>query len=167
MNSNGRLMRLIRSIFIIALGVLGAVGPRPSAAQDGSLAAIFQKYNLLGTFAWDCSKPPSAQNNWYVHRMLDANHVQRDRMTGPTTRQFVIIIDRAAPLSANEIELSGTITGRVGSQDLDGAPTAGVWRVEQGRLLPWEATVNGNKLVTNGRLTSTGLEVPWNTRCGG
>ena len=30
-------------------------------AQDGSVKAIFEKYNQLGTFAWDCSKPASKE----------------------------------------------------------------------------------------------------------
>jgi hypothetical protein len=144
------------------------LGLADARAQDGSAKAIFEKYSLLGTFAWDCSKPPSAQNNWYhVHRLIDPDHVQRDYMTGPTTRQWLSVIDQVAELRPDEVELSGTITGRVGGRDLDRAAIKGIWRVQPGRLLVWEATINGDKVAADGRLTANGFQLQWSNRCGG
>jgi hypothetical protein len=62
-----------------------------SAPTQSSVKAIFEKYNLLGTFAWDCSKPASKDNFYYVHRLLDADHVQRDQMSGPTQRDWLAV----------------------------------------------------------------------------
>ena len=38
----------------------------------------------------------SAQNYYYVHRLIDADHLQRDVMEGPTARAFVVMIDKIA-----------------------------------------------------------------------
>jgi hypothetical protein len=57
---------------------------------------LFLRHGLLGIFAWDCSKPASGNNNWYfVNRAIDADHIQRDYMTGATTRAWYGIIDKA------------------------------------------------------------------------
>jgi hypothetical protein len=136
--------------------------------EGGAAKAIFEKYNLFGTFAWDCSKPPSAKDNWYyVHRLIDPDHVQRDLMTGATTRQWLAVIDKVVELSPNELEVSGTITGRVRGRDVDRAPGNGKWRVAPGRLLQWETTMEGEKLIADGRLVNTGFQLPWSNRCGG
>ena len=130
-----------------------------SPAQAASIKDVFEKHGLLGTFAWDCSKPASGDNNWYfVNRVIDADHVQRDFMTGPTTRTFYSILDKAEERSANEIYVGGT---------RDGEPTDGIWRLEQNRMLQVEATQGGKKLISGGKWMATGKEMPWLNRCGG
>jgi hypothetical protein len=129
------------------------VEPQPS----GVVKATFEKYNLIGTFAWDCSKPPSRDNNWYfVNRLLDADHVQRDFMIGPTTRAWAAIIDQASELRTNEIALSSI---------RDGQRTVGVWHVDERRMLQWSATANGKDIISNGKLVATGKDLPWLYRC--
>jgi hypothetical protein len=102
-----------------------------------------------------------------VHRLLDPGHVQRDEMSGPTDRDWATVIDKAAQASANEIAVSGTLTGRVGGRDHDNKPTNGIWRVEPSRLLQWEATLDGQKIIGGGRFLSTGFQLPWAIRCEG
>ena len=132
-----------------------------------SVKAVFEKHNLLGNLAWDCTKPASKNNLRYVHRVLDGDRVQREQMSGPTGRDWVAVIDKAAETGSNEIALSGTLTGRIGGRDLDNKPSNGIWRVEPNRLVQWEATVNGEKTIDSGRYASTGVQVPWMYRCGG
>jgi hypothetical protein len=127
-------------------------------AQTSSVKAIFEKHNLLGTFAWNCNQPASRDNLYYVNRALDSDRVQRDQMSGPTTRDAVTIIDRATELKPNEIALSGT---------RDGQPADGVWRVEGSRQFVLEATLTGRKVISGGRLLSTGRDVPPVQRCDG
>jgi hypothetical protein len=81
-------------------GTLAAIASVASAAQAASVKEIFEKYGLLGNFAWDCSKPPSPDNWYYVNRLIDADHVQRHLMTGPTTRQWVAVFDKALRIKA-------------------------------------------------------------------
>src|SRR5262245_4637727 len=78
------------------LVVLSAFLAVPSAAQTASVKTVFEKHNLLGTFAWDCSKPASKANYYYVHRAVDGGQVQRDLMSGPTTRDWVATLEKAA-----------------------------------------------------------------------
>ena len=154
-------MRFVTSIAAIACGCASACGFGISAAtaQTASVKAIFERYNLLGTFAWDCSKPVSRNNVYYVHRLLDAGHVQRDQMSSSTTRDYLIVVDKAEA-RPNEISLSGMVTGRVGGRDLDNKPANGVWRIEPNRLLIWEATVDGRNTIAGGRVLSNGSQVP-------
>jgi hypothetical protein len=58
---------------------------------------------LLDTFGKDCSKPTSKDNLYYTNRALDANHVKRDQMSGPTSRDRLSIIDKATEVRPDEI----------------------------------------------------------------
>jgi len=42
----------------------------PVALAQTSVQAMFEKHKLLGTFAWDCSKPANKDNLYFVHRVL-------------------------------------------------------------------------------------------------
>jgi hypothetical protein len=140
--------------------------PAKTTAAD-SVKALFEKHDLLGNLAWDCSKPASKSNLRYVHRALDGDRVQREQLSGPTGRDWVVVIDKASEARPNEIAVSGTFTGRAGSRDLDNRPTNGVWRVEPGRVVQWEATLDGQRIVEGGRNVSSGFQLPWIYRCGG
>ena len=61
-------------------------------AQSGTVKATFEKHGLLGTFSRHCSRPAAPDNLYFVNRLLDADHVQRDAMEGPTTRPWYLLI---------------------------------------------------------------------------
>src|ERR1700704_6219590 len=112
----------LSQVTMIALGISVAIfGGAPIAFAQTSVKAVFEKHKLLGAFAWDCSKPASKNNLYYVNWLLDGDRVQRDQMSGPTTRDWVAFLDKAAEMKANEFALSGT---------RDGKPTDGIWRIE-------------------------------------
>jgi hypothetical protein len=138
----------------------------PVALAQTSVQAMFEKHKLLGTFAWDCSKPANKDNLYFVHRVLDANHVQRDQMSGESTRDLTVIIDKTTEAGPNQLALSGTVSGVVGGRNLVNTPTDGVWRIEPNRILRWEATVDGQKLIANGKILRNAVQVPWDNRCG-
>jgi hypothetical protein len=144
----------------IVLGISGVVAA-PSAFAQTSVKSVLEKHNLLGTFAMDCSKPASKNNLYFVNRAIDADHVQRDQMSGTTTRDLIIYIDKAAELKPNEIAVSGT---------RDGKPTDGVWRIERKgdsmRAQGIEASWDGKKQISGGKWANGGGEVPWLNRCG-
>ena len=129
--------------------------PASAAAAGASIKAVFEKYNLLGTFALDCGKPVGRDNRYYVHQLLDAEHVQRDMMSGPTARDFRVIFERAAELRPNEIVLGGT---------RDGQPVESVYRVEPNRARVLESTFAGRKEISGGRFVNGG-ETPWMNKC--
>jgi hypothetical protein len=129
----------------------------PAAFAQTSVKTLFEKHNLLGTFAWDCSQPASKQNHYFVHRLLDADRVQRDMMEDRSTRGFVAVIDKAEGSKPNEIAVSGT---------RDGKPFSSVYRIEPNRMLVLETTVDGKVQVAGGRVPNGG-EIPWANRCGG
>ena len=128
-----------------------------SAAHAASVKEIFEKHNLIGTFAWDCGKPVG-KNNWYfVNRVIDENHVQRDMMEGETSRVWFVILDRAWEQGANEIGMSGT---------RDEVPVTGVWRIDGRSMLQWDATRRGTQEIKDGRMVSSGVVMPRLHKCG-
>jgi hypothetical protein len=127
----------------------------PVVPPQESVKAVFEKHNLLGIFAPDCSKPASAQNYYYVHRLVDADHLQRDVMEGPTTRALVVMVDKAAEAKPNEITVSGT---------RDGKPFSSVYRIEPTGMRVLESTVDGKVEIAGGRLVN-GAEMPLTNRC--
>ena len=132
-----------------------AQSPAAATAQP-SVKTVFEKYNLLGTFSWDCSKPASKDNQYFVNRVVDADHVQRDQMSGETTRDAVTIIDKAAGLGPNELSVSGT---------REGQPAEGIWRVENNRQIGTEVTIGGKKVISAGRYVGSGRNVQWLVKC--
>jgi Caspase domain len=132
-----------------------AVTPSVPARASGSVKEIFEKYNLLGTLAFDCSKPVSRENRYYFHRLIDADRVQRDMMSGPATRDFTVIIERATELRPSEIALGGK---------RDGEPVESVYRVEPTRARVMESTAAGRKEISGGRFVNGG-DTPWMNKC--
>jgi len=142
----------------IALGLTTAVLAIAPPVLAQSSKTTFEKYKLMGTFAWDCSKPASKNNLYYVNRELDAARVQHDQMSGPTTRDAATIIDTVTESKPNEIALTGT---------RDGKTMTSLWRIEQDRVLRLEMSVSGEKWIAGGRYSNNGNEVPALRRCGG
>jgi hypothetical protein len=110
---------------LLWFAVLWIVSPAlaPQAqAQGASVQAVFESYDLAGVFSWDCNRPPGKDNLYYVNRVIDAAHVQRDQMSGPANRDYAIILDQAVVGAGNEIVVSGS---------LDGRPVSGRWRIQR------------------------------------
>jgi hypothetical protein len=75
---------------IILTGFLGTAIAALNATPGwtASVKEIFENHGLLGTFSVDCTKPVSPLGRYFVYWAIDAGHVQRDVMTGPTARLF-------------------------------------------------------------------------------
>lgn len=146
---------LLAQAGLAGLVILCSAGP--ARAQDGAVKATFEKFNLFGVFAPDCSlRPNPVVNLYYVVRPIDAGHVQLDTMASPTNRIEVAVIDRAWRMSADQIGIMGTDDGR---------PVAGVWRVDKNSVLQLEAIVAGEPTVASGKFLKTGADIPWLDRC--
>jgi hypothetical protein len=128
-----------------------------SAVRAASPKEIFEKYHLLGTFSYDCTKAADKKNLYFVNRVLDAGHLQRDIMSGQSTRDFVIIYDKVEETTPNEVKVSGT---------RDGQAAEGVWRLEQNRMLQWYSKVNGKENIRDGVFLDTNYKLPYLNRCG-
>jgi opacity protein-like surface antigen len=129
-----------------------------SSAQAASVKEVFEKYGLLGTFARDCSQPASTSNGYIVYRAIDAGHVQRDTMTGPTQREYIYIADTAAGMGPNEIEVVGTTTA--------GKPFSYTLRLDgpRHRVMTW--TEGGVVSVVDGIWKEkNNYPMPWVTKC--
>jgi polyhydroxybutyrate depolymerase len=138
------------------LGAAIALAWTASAAQADSVRQVFEKYDLLGTFAVDCGKPPSEENWYFVHEAISEDRIQRNMLTGPATRKFQFVYDQASELRQNEIAVHGA---------RDGAPLDAIWHLERGRQIETETTLRGVKVIAAGKFLSNGREVPWTTKC--
>ncbi len=93
---------------------------------------------MTESFAPRCAQPfEPDEASGFVNRLLDDGAVERDQMSGPTKRDWVVFLDMAAELKPNEIAVSGT---------RDGKPIDGVWWVEEKRMLQIEASWDGKKI---------------------
>jgi hypothetical protein len=153
----------LRQLTATALGAWVAVAvAAPAASAQTSVKAVFEKYGLAGTFAVDCTKPATRANIYFVTRVIDAGLVQRDRMSATTTRDFVQFIDKAGEAKANDVSLGGT---------RDDKPFDELWHIERKtadevRYLVLESAWGGNKVISGGKVVSSGQPLPWLNRCG-
>ena len=143
----------------------GAVAPTPSTGllplgPRASTKETLEKYSLIGIFAADCSKQATLQNPYVVHRVVDEQRVQRDTMTGPTTRSDASVIDSASALVPNEIIMS---------MANDRRRLNVLVHVDGDRWRLWETVhENGQRLVSGGRIVEgTRAEMPWFNKCTG
>jgi hypothetical protein len=128
-----------------------------SSVQAATVKEVFEKYQLIGALASDCGKQVDAKNPYLDNRVIDADHVELDRMVGPTNRESATIVDKAAESKSNELTASASI----GDQRYDM-----VFRVESGRIRVMESTSpNGQTTITGGRATAGNAETPWFRRC--
>jgi hypothetical protein len=128
-------------------------------AQSDSVKTVFENYNLLGTFASDCSKPASGDNFYYVHRLIDPSNAQRDRMSGATSRDYAYVIDQASGSGPNQVSVGGMRA----EGNRKGEPLVEVWRVEPNRIMTVEQTIAGAAVISNGQFN--GQPVRWYNRC--
>jgi class 3 adenylate cyclase len=137
--------------------------------KEERTAKAIEKYSLLGTFAWDCGKPAATSNRYFMHRMLEGDRLQREQMSGPTTRDWVTIIDRIEQASSSELAVRGMFTGhlrtRSGIREIENGRAFGTWRMESSRFKIWDAVVDNEKTVIDGHFTNGGAEVPWTNKC--
>jgi hypothetical protein len=125
-------------------------------ANSQTIKEIFEKYDLIGTFAVDCNKPPDARNWYFVNRVAGDNQIQRDYMTSRSNRAWFVTLIAAKELKLNELGITGIA---------DGKPTTGVWRLGFGRMQHWESILDGKKLVAEGKDASNGAPLPMLTKC--
>jgi PAN domain len=121
MTSRGLVAVAMRNVWCAAALLIASAGFAATAhAQAESVQAVLERNGLIGVFAWDCNRPAAKDNLYYVNRVIDAAHAQRDQMSGPADRDYAIILDKASAAGANDIAVSGT---------RDGRPVSGVWRL--------------------------------------
>jgi hypothetical protein len=153
-----KIVSLAAGASVVLAGV--CAGAADASAQSGFVKATFESYRLLGIFAVDCSKPPAADSNfYYVHRLLDPGHVQRDRMSSETKRDYSNVIDKALARGSNEVTVSGTRM----EGNRKGDPVVEVWRVEGDRLVTMEATIGHDQVIKDRKFN--GHELGWLNRC--
>jgi hypothetical protein len=154
----GAMSGFVKSIALTA-AIATAIIFAAVAAHAGTVKEIFEKYQLIGTFAWNCAKPANANDNWwYVNRLLDDKHVQRDLMHGPSTRSAVIMIDSAIELKPDEIRVTGMRDGEIAVDN--------VWHIEKSRMQTWQGIGDTKGKVADGKYVQTGKAMPWLNRCG-
>jgi hypothetical protein len=139
-----------------ALVAAGTLLGATIAAHAQSARADFEKLGLMGTHTLDCSQPVSESNGYIIYRALDATRVQRDTMTGPSTRMFVSIAETASATAPNEITVTGTA---------DGKKLVYIIKVDGQKHRVWTWTEDGVKSVENGVWTEQKYEMPWLNKC--
>jgi hypothetical protein len=160
-------VRLNQPSSIVIAVAAAIIAGGPGALAQTSVKDIFEKHKLIGTFAWDCSKPAANTNLYFVHRAIDGGYVQRDQMTGETKRDWTALLEKATEAGPNQIAFSGTVTGRIEGRDYENAPVNGSYQIEPNRIRQWEAMLDGRKTIAGGKILNGGYEVPWANRCGG
>jgi len=128
-----------------------------SSAHAATVKETFESHGLLGMLAADCGGPASDKAPYVVNRVIDADHVQTDRMVGRPEPQLTAIIDEATETKPGEIAMSA-LSGKRRYKL--------VVRVDHERMRTMEMTrEDGEKLVADGRNTATHAESHWFGKC--
>ena len=122
------------------------------------MQAMFERYGLIGTWAFDCSQPASQQNPYIFYRVIDGDHVARDTMNSPTNRVNASIADFLIESNPNEVVI--VVKTERGSTNL-------TVRLERKRMRTFQSTRDtGEKVIVNGRFNGRDTETLWYSKCG-
>jgi hypothetical protein len=131
-----------------------------SAAQAQSVADIFAKRELFGTWSVDCSRPASRDNPHYIVPPQTGGPVQRQNDSGPAG-STATTIDVAHELGSGELLVSLFDSGDQSRR------VKAIWRLERNRLRVWSLVANdGRTIIAAGKNTATSREAPWINKCG-
>jgi hypothetical protein len=131
----------------------------PSGASAASVAETIEKYRLTGTWAVDCTSPPSPQNPHVVYQLLGADRLQRETRVGPGQNPEPSVATAIVEIGPGELMMSwkssaGGITNRV--------------RAGQGAMQVMDSTLDtGQKIFANGRRVRDDAEAPKFNKCPG
>jgi hypothetical protein len=131
-----------------------------TTAHAQSVADIFTKLDLIGTWSVDCSRPPSRENPHYaVQRPQAPGPVLRDTVTGQPGGNSTTI-DVAHELGPHQLLVS-----LLEPSDPPRRAKA-IWLIEPGRVRVWFMVASdGRASVSDGRLTANNRESPWINKC--
>jgi hypothetical protein len=140
-----------------------------TAATSNPVQNIFERHGLIGTFAEDCAKDPSDSNQYIVHRVIDANHIERDQMKSRSIRSYAAFVDDADETSSNEVGMNLLITESVNAQMKDWRMRL-VTRIDGNRMRlmesgPLTGPYAGQKNIVAGKTTNGGVETHWLKKC--
>jgi hypothetical protein len=143
------------ALFVLALAAAALI--LPQAADAASVKDIFKRHGLFGTWAVDCSRPPSAGNPHVVYRPGGGHRVERLTSIEPGRTFDVSVVDSAAEASPSELIVSWqTGEGGIANRIL----------LQGGRMQVLESTrSNGEKLVVDGRRVRDNAEAPRFEKC--
>jgi hypothetical protein len=135
-----------------------------SAVQD-----ILKRHGLMGTFAEDCTKDPSDNNQYIVHRVLDAERVERDQMKSRGARSYAALVDNAEELTPNDVAINILITETT-ITDMKDWRMRLVTRIDGNRIRLMESGAlsgpyAGRTNIFAGRAANGGDETRWLTKC--
>ena len=140
-----------------------------SNQASSSVQNIFERHGLIGTFAEDCSKDPSDSNQYIVHRVIDANHVERDQMKSRSVRSYAAFVDNADEISSNDVAMNMLISESANAQMKDWRMRL-VTRIDGSRIRlmesgPLTGPYAGQKNIVAGKTTSGATETRWLKKC--
>jgi hypothetical protein len=143
-------------------------GQRSNPASS-SVQNIFERHGLIGTFAEDCTKDPGDSNQYIVHRVIDADHVERDQMKSRSVRSYAAFVDNADEVSSSEIRMNILITESTNAQMKDWRMHL-VTRIDGNRIRLMESEAlngpyAGQKNIVAGKTTNSGTETHWLKKC--
>jgi hypothetical protein len=141
----------VRALVVAGLLISTELAPAQSAADT------LRKWGLLGTWALDCSQPPSRQNSHLTYRATRDGRASHDRAFGDT--------QDANEVLASTIAADGSLTLRVRFPSLSQTREFSFIKGADGRIRAMSNRAGGDYSVKNGKFISNGLPTPWQTRC--
>jgi hypothetical protein len=140
--------------FLFALASLPLA---PAAAHAGKDSDALLQFGLIGTWAFDCQKPPSPADPFINFTPSTADQPTRQIITGKREYDSLVPLSDIAMLDMTHLRLSYP----------QGGVTVTVTLLkEQRRIRPYEAVASdGTTSVSGGNVKATGLPTNWLLKC--
>lgn len=129
------------------------------AASAQTAADTMARWGMLGTWALDCSKPPSRQNGYLSYVRKPGGAVSHEREFGDSRDAHDISQATIGPHGTLELVVHFKSFNQVRK-----------WRLMKGadgriRAIVNSSVKNDDYTIKDGKFTGNGADVPWQTRC--
>jgi hypothetical protein len=132
----------------------------PVLADEGPVPSALRQFGLLGTWAIDCARPASADDEYSVYAVSASGEATLSYRRGEPYRDIVYLIRKAEPVASDRLSLQVLHMPERVAVDL-------VLLKEAGSLRVWSShTPDGRMLVMGGVITGNGKDSPRFKRCG-
>lgn len=140
-----------------------------SAAWAQGVASAVQQFGLLGTWALECGKPASADNNWSTY-VVDGDKVMRKDNRGKNSGSggdaaVDMLVRTAKILAPDLLQIQERGANMPAEMAAEWETTVVLRKDGLNKIRIWKSTMGGKTTVDNGKVVGAGSDTWAMSRC--
>ena len=144
-----------------ALGLVGLAAPAFAQGVPG----VLQQFGLLGTWALDCGKPVSADNNWSTYAVSGERVIRKDDRGKAGDAPVDMLVHTAKILAPDLLQMQERGADMPAELAAEWETTIVLRKDGQNKVRIWKSAMGGKTTVDNGKVVGAGSDTWAMSRC--